>query len=123
MTEKTQEAPAVEKVMALVDDYAEAYFFVDGTEHDIKDDLKAAVEALAQPGSAWISVEERMPEPGQTVLGFYPGTSRGGWNFATVTYLAEGVFDDWTNPEDGADAFVAPTHWMPLPAAPTGAQP
>ena len=53
----------------------------------------------------WISVEERLPEDGETVVVF---TSRGKISYATRTELG------WSGPY----SCLFPTHWMPLPEPP-----
>jgi hypothetical protein len=56
----------------------------------------------------WISVEERLPEPGERVL-----VSNGG--FVCESFLSQS--GKWQR--GGVDMFfMTPTHWMPLPEAP-----
>ena len=55
----------------------------------------------------WISVEERLPEDGQTVVIYHP-------RWSPVVHNWTGwAFRDTIGPN--ADA---PTHWMPLPEPP-----
>jgi hypothetical protein len=80
----------------------------------------------AQPAPQWISVDERMPEPGTEVIVWSPGNAQHGafvfidtWreqrecpvDFSTVS-VPIGL--GW----DSSD-FDEITHWMPLPAAPS----
>lgn len=56
----------------------------------------------------WISVEERLPEPGERVL-----VSNGG--FVCESFLSQS--GKWQR--GGVDMFfMTPTHWMPLPKEP-----
>lgn len=63
----------------------------------------------------WITVEERLPEPGKKVLAFWKNGSVTAIDFA---YFMDGSmgerwrYKNWVAPPD------AITHWMPLPEAP-----
>jgi hypothetical protein len=65
---------------------------------------------VAAPVPQWISVEDRLPENGQTVIAAwlpdYPNYSR------AITY------DPPTWRDGDGDQYNRPSHWMPLPAAP-----
>ena len=67
---------------------------------------------------AWISMEDTIPENGQTILGFWsppqPTHSISGKNYGVATRT--GTL--WHNPVDEGEEYVSPTHWMPLPKAP-----
>lgn len=71
-------------------------------------DAAADVTRLAAEAAVereWISVEERLPEPGVDVLAAYRNRH---------IYMGT-VGDDWLE-EDIEDGYV--THWMPLPESP-----
>ena len=83
--------------------------------------LTAENAALREKVPQWISVEDRLPEPGVPVLVNYIGTDE-------LTY-ADGVvaWTDWGalwwegSLADSEDEVTVPiTHWMPLPEAPEG---
>lgn len=65
--------------------------------------------ALSTPERAWISVAERLPEPGVVILA-------GGSNFVT-----EAIFNGgghwWILLDDGSIS-ARVTHWQPMPAPP-----
>jgi hypothetical protein len=70
----------------------------------------------------WIPVTQRMPEPGQTVLCYWPRTDSGpleGWQFATAQCWPGSSVATWHNPEDDEDDYAEPSHWMPLPPPPS----
>jgi len=86
----------------------------------IRDDQKAweAWQARAALSSSeWVSVEERQPEPGSTVLAFWEPRS------GPVTNQCWGLASywpgHWHNPEDDEDDYCAPTFWRRLPARPS----
>lgn len=58
----------------------------------------------------WISVDERLPEPGETVLVWHHGEVQMAWLNHFTNGVAYFVRDTHYNFE--------PTHWMPLPAPP-----
>lgn len=78
--------------------------------HDLKmafeDGYQAGVEA-AQP--KWISVEDRLPEEGETVLCYYESDLMG-----VCTRLHE-IWEDSYGYWESDDAI---THWMPMPEPP-----
>lgn len=78
--------------------------------HDLKmafeDGYQAGVEA-AQP--KWISVDERLPEEGETVLCYYESDLMG-----VCTRLHE-IWEDSYGYWESDDAI---THWMPMPEPP-----
>ena len=71
--------------------------------------LKVAADRIAELESAWISVDERLPEPNRIVLidgGIGHITNDGFWY--TDTAQDAGRLIQWKV-----------THWMPLPLPPT----
>ena len=81
---------------------------------------RAALAAPAQaPAPGWVSVEERLPEPNVEVL-----CAGQGWGdpFVTACYYDDErrewypINTHWT---DSTGQAQYPTHWMPLPAAPS----
>jgi hypothetical protein len=71
-----------------------------------------------QVPAGWISVKERLPEVGATVLC--------AWDKSLATAIFSGR-TYWHNPEDDEDDYAVPSYWMPLPqppipAAPSGVQ-
>ena len=63
----------------------------------------------------WISVEERLPERGDTVIGFYPNKSEDGRFVAEAYFNGKSLISN--QPTSTAYYFKA-THWMPLPPPP-----
>jgi hypothetical protein len=67
----------------------------------------------------WISVEDRLPEQNEAVIGCvadkYSLTGR--VSVSTVCYC--GIFDGWET-LDGEYVEGRVTHWMPMPKPPTG---
>lgn len=61
----------------------------------------------------WKKTTGKLPEEGETVLGFW-GIEKPG-SFGVVTYARPGL---WHDPEDDEDDFRAPEFWMRLPASP-----
>ncbi len=64
--------------------------------------------------SEWISVKDRLPEEGSTVLVYRPNAPESGDSVVRTTIYQGG--NHWQR--DFA-CFVQPTHWMELPAPPT----
>ncbi len=60
----------------------------------------------------WISVEDRLPEPGQRVLWWLSKRQQ-----VALTYIGDHSASRWPNPW-ARDKGV--THWMPLPEPPPG---
>jgi len=95
---------------------------------DAAANMKAAVHFIGSFGQQlprWISVEERLPEPGESVLMFFRATDADGRpscigydrngglvSVATVERIKGQSF--WTS--DYGDE--TPSHWMPLPEPP-----
>lgn len=59
----------------------------------------------------WISVKDKLPEPGKKVLGYRPSMY---YKFVQTVYYAGRA---WENGYDLSGNFVI-THWMPLPEPP-----
>ena len=76
------------------------------------DDAIAAVSELLQ---LWIPVSERLPEMGARVM---VGHAVDGWVGIGERVLT-GAYLHW---EDDGEDLHEPTHWMPLPDAPTDAK-
>jgi len=59
--------------------------------------------------SEWISVEDRMPEPGELVVVAGYGTFAIGFYVQKLWYIT------------GIEGFESPTHWLPIPDLPENA--
>ena len=79
-------------------------------------ELERELAALAQSErvpEGWIPVSERLPEPCTDVLAY-------GVNHRSHSYVVAGVFPEtWASQETEEAIRFEPTHWMPLPAAPS----
>jgi len=81
------------------------------------DNLRAALDAP----DGWISVEERLPEPGMQVAAL---RSNGTWDRASCNPIYFEGLAAWYLPEGPTpcgswqDAGLYVTHWMPLPEPP-----
>lgn len=78
-----------------------------------EEDLEKAIEQMP---FQWISVDERLPEPGKDVLLYFGGDG----NTMTVGGKYE-VGDGWysiTDSEYYTDCDTLPIYWMPLPKPP-----
>lgn len=78
-------------------------------------DMIDAQPTLTQQNE-WMSVKERLPEPGEDALLYFGGNG----NTMTVGGRYE-VGDGWysiTDSEYYTDCDTPPTHWMPIPAPP-----
>lgn len=62
--------------------------------------------ATIEPALKWISVRERLPEPGQEILAVVGHTAAE--PFTITTFFWDATFDNWARI----------THWMPLPEPP-----
>ena len=79
-------------------------------------DMKLALEvALIHAPSPWIPCSERMPESGEEVLICWAGTDCA----PTVDVWLKDINHDHVTAEWMDDHVAPPTHWMPLPPAPT----
>ena len=71
----------------------------------------APTVSTAQVG--WISVEDRLPEKNQAVLGWYKDNPFAGYTYGVVSWSGKGWVFVY------AQRYVTNvTHWMPLPKAP-----
>jgi hypothetical protein len=76
--------------------------------------------------SAWISVKDRLPELGQSVLGFnreygQRGTPFDRWAQHSVNrakYGDDAGYFGWSEPQNNWASSWHPTHWKPLPSPP-----
>jgi hypothetical protein len=82
---------------------------------DFPEQCGVPVCARFEEKSAWISVDERLPEKGQEVLA-YRGDFRGDM-MNTYTYLGTGDWEDDYGYR-GSAKHEGITHWMPLPEPP-----
>lgn len=62
--------------------------------------------------SAWISVNDRLPETTGDVLAYFSGEG------IVVAFFDPGETRPWWHELTTADAWETPTHWQPLPAPP-----
>lgn len=76
-------------------------------------ELIAEIERLRH-SSAWVSVEDRLPESGAPVLVWCDGCGCAG-----VAWIRQGA---WLMPEPQPLGYESITHWMPLPAGPTATE-
>jgi len=80
----------------------------------------ATAAVLADRQARWISVDERMPEPGVEVLVYRPMAEKTGDPLLTIDSVHAGEGCTFS-PQDIRHRFKRwchPTHWMPLPPAP-----
>jgi len=81
-------------------------------------DCRAACVAAARSEPVgWISVEDGLPEPEMDVIvhAFVPGFGD--------HYAVAGIFGNWLSNDTERELRFTPTHWMPLPAAPSHPEP
>ncbi len=88
---------------------------------------KLNAEYVRGNGSAWISVDERLPEKGSTVLiwdGEWAIARYDSWRCteAAPLYYPDAkvgiILHGWDQPRDEEYSRYSPTHWMPLPGPP-----
>ncbi len=83
--------------------------------------LTAENAALREKVPQWISVEDRLPEPGVPVLVNYIGTDELPHADGVVAWTDWGALWWEGSLADSEDEVAVPiTHWMPLPEAPEG---
>ena len=58
------------------------------------------------------------PRDGTAILAFWGNDTRCDYRSFGVTLFEE---FEWRNPDNTDDTYGEPTHWMPLPPPPTGA--
>ena len=81
-------------------------------EEDALEAFWMATEAMREQEQKWISVEERLPEPFVSVLGYCPEEEP----LPTVHEVYMSDFGQWCSPRVYGMEKV--THWMPLPEPP-----
>lgn len=67
--------------------------------------------------SEWISVKDRLPEPGEDVL-LYFGNNHGNNMTVGGKYNLDESWYSITDGEFYTDCDTTPSHWMPLPEPP-----
>lgn len=77
--------------------------------------VEAGAIAAPQAAPAWQPIDTA-PKDGTAILAFWKPVS--GAPESHCYGITEFVDGRWCNPEDDDDYYIAPTHWMPLPAAP-----
>lgn len=83
--------------------------------------LTAENAALREKVQQWVSVEDRLPEPGVPVLVNYIGTDELPHADGVVAWTDWGALWWEGSLADSEDEVAVPiTHWMPLPEAPEG---
>lgn len=88
---------------------------------DLIERLTAENAALREKGPQWISVEDRLPEPGVPVLVNYIGTDELPHADGVVAWTDWGALWWEGSLADSEDEVAVPiTHWMPMPDAPEG---
>ena len=86
---------------------------------DLIERLTAENAALREKVPQWISVEDRLPEPGVPVLVNYIGTDELPHADGVVAWTDWGALWWEGSLADSEDEVTVPiTHWMPLPGAP-----
>jgi hypothetical protein len=101
-----------------------------GETMDVGDTLRRQFKQLAVPASTstapaamdegkWISVAERLPAVGQQVIAYRPTAAETQDPPVKLTRYLGTTRKSWQNVEHGFDCLCHPSHWIPLPAAPT----
>jgi Lar family restriction alleviation protein len=69
----------------------------------------------------WISVKDRMPEPGQQVIAYRPTAELTQDSMVRIVrYLGAGrERESWQGVRHGFDCICHPTYWMPMPGTPS----
>lgn len=92
-----------------------------GMSADLIERLTAENAALREKVPQWVSVEDRLPEPGVPVLVNYIGTDELPHADGVVAWTDWGALWWEGSLADSEDEVAVPiTHWMPLPEAPEG---
>lgn len=88
---------------------------------DLIERLTAENAVLREKVPQWISVEDKLPEPGVPVLVNYIGTDELPHADGVVAWTDWGALWWEGSLADSEDEVAVPiTHWMPLPEAPEG---
>ena len=85
-----------------------------GLSADLIERLTAENAALREKVPQWVSVEDRLPEPGARVI-VTDGVFVGEWYKAV-----DGTWNRYSGVPIQVSIGRTPTHWMPLPDAPEG---
>lgn len=86
---------------------------------DLIERLNAENAALREKVPQWISVEDRLPEPGVPVLVNYIGTDGLPYADGVVAWTDWGaLWWEGSLADSESEVTVPITHWMPLPEAP-----
>ena len=98
---------------------------------DYHDERLAKIEAwnrrahlAAGSGEGWVSVKDGLPDDFKSVLVF-PGYRGYGVSVGYICFRFSGGHIDWADDQEwigdeGTHTSFQPTHWQPLPPAPTG---
>lgn len=109
--------PEIETDLTLVSETLGDELHMEHAAHDAMARIRAALEAFQQrePASQWVSVGERLPEPGVALLIVY----------LAANFTANVVHSVYTPDKEHPFSYrygrlrkVDVTHWMPLPAPP-----
>nr|DAE38732.1 MAG TPA: Protein of unknown function (DUF551) [Bacteriophage sp.] len=88
---------------------------------DLIERLTAENSELREKVTQWISVEDRLPEPGVPVLVNYIGTDELPHADGVVAWTDWGaLWWEGSLADSESEVTVPITHWMPLPEAPGG---
>lgn len=98
-----------EKYLTMLDDTTSTEFLTSLASRNAF--TRAALVVSALP-PLWVSVKDRLPEPGQKVLVYLNMSGGGVWDTGYHMGGGEWTFTAWEAPNDAA------THWMPLPSPP-----
>lgn len=84
-------------------------------------DVREAFASRPAEVDDWISVEHRMPEPGQQVIAYRPTAELTSDSMVRIVrYLGAGrERESWQGVWHGFDCICHPTHWKPIPGSPS----
>lgn len=83
-----------------------------------KASLYRQIETELKHVSPWISVDDRLPEVGQSVLCYRPYAVNSGDRPVKIDKYEGWLNADFEGREHGFYSTCKPTHWMPLPEPP-----